>query len=73
MPIGIKVTLTNGDFDWYDPVEPNEYNVDESGDLHIDNGCYKYVLKANEYQSFEIYQLCPICGREVGTCSCEEA
>lgn len=72
MAIGIKVTLTNGNFDWYDPVEPNKYNVDASGDLHINNGCYKYVLKANEYQSYEIYQLCHICGREVGTCSCDE-
>ncbi len=73
MAIGIRVLLTNGDFDWYDPVEPDGYGVDANGDLHIDNGCYKYVLKANEYQSFEIYQLCPICGREVGTCSCKEA
>jgi hypothetical protein len=72
MAIGIRVLLTNGGFDWYDPVEHDKYYVDEEGTLHIDNGHYEYTLNKDEYQSYDTYQLCPICGREVGTCSCDE-
>lgn len=71
MAIGIKVKLTNGDFDWYDPVEWDAYYVDEEGTLHIDNG-HEYTLKANEFINFDQYELCPICGTELGTCPCAE-
>ena len=72
MAIGIRVLLTNGELEWYDPVEPDGSGVDANGDLHIDNGCHKYKINKNEYQSYDTYQLCPVCLKEVGTCSCGE-
>jgi hypothetical protein len=67
---GIKVTLKNGKFEWYDPC--TEEPLEVYGILIVTTMGHEYLLALNTVQSWEKYPLCAECGYEVkpdGWCS----
>jgi hypothetical protein len=60
---GIKVTLKNGEFDWYDPCTETPLEVD--GNLVVNTMSYEYLIALDTIQSWEKYPLCAECGYEV--------
>ena len=70
MKKGLEVTFTNGDKDWYDPVE-YESGIKEGKDIYtIDNGYCFYLVDKNAVKSLRWYDLCPKCGSELYSDGC---
>jgi hypothetical protein len=68
--IGIEFTLKDGTKDWYDPVNEDEFDTDQTETEYIIwNGCYTYNIPKIDVVSVKKYQLCAICQYEVGTCT----
>jgi len=63
--IGVKFTLKNNTFDWYDPVDyENGYSEDET-DIHVDTGFFDYIIPKKDIIKIEFYKLCEICEHEL--------
>lgn len=68
LKIGIAFEYKDGTKDWYDPVDENEFDNNQTEtEYHIDNGCYKYVVSKSNVVSMRKYKLCAGCGYEIDT------
>lgn len=73
MKVGIEFTMKDGKKDSYDPVDQDEFKREQTETEYvIDNGFNVYAIKKADVASVRFYELCQTCGREVGTCYCQE-
>ena len=65
--IGIELTFTLGHKEWFDPVDRDEFHSMQTDDeFVIDNGYFVYNVPKAQVKSVREYQLCDVCGGEVG-------
>lgn len=51
------VKLTDGSFDWYDPVWKVE--IMNNGDLFIECAIYNYTIKASDWEDYKVREYNP--------------
>ena len=67
--IGIELTYTDGEKDWYDPVKEIEFeSMQTDSEYIIDNGFHIYKVPKSKVTNVRKYDLCSTCQYEVGTC-----
>lgn len=66
--IGIHLTYHDGTNEWYDPVDEDEFDVNQNDKQYvIFNGCYTYIIPKDKVANVRKYQLCDECGYEFDT------
>lgn len=65
---GIKFKMKDGTFDYYDPLEEDDFQ--ENIYSYILDMIYKYEILKENVESYEWYDICDICGYEIFEKSC---
>ena len=60
---GIKFKLKDGTWDYYDPIEKDDFQISE--DVYVLEMNYLYEIPKEEVEYFEWYDLCDECGYEL--------
>jgi hypothetical protein len=71
--IGIEFTYAGGKKDWYDPIDEDEFESNQTDSTYeVDVHYHRYTIQKSDVVHVRKYQLCEECGYEIGTCNCED-
>ena len=69
---GLRFTMKDGTFDWYDPVNIEDLIITDYWYKFEHTNGYTYKLLKSDVEKLEFYDLCGLCASEIcedGTCS----